>query len=123
MRLIISALIILSAWSLPAHAKTMRSWALGISPISAVLGGLNSAAYFKVNNYLALTLPLGISYDWVKRVANRRVTRQPFSAFGGIGAKFLVRQQGLKTGPFVESRLTLNYGQFGFQDYKLYDAN
>jgi hypothetical protein len=103
-------------------AKSERFMAFGISPISAILGGIDTVYQIKVNNLVALTFTAGASLDWIKLIG-QKITRIPLGFFSGIGTKLLLNRRGLKNSFFLEPHVDVHYYQLGFlEGQKLYDT-
>jgi hypothetical protein len=123
MKKIIITIVIAALCACSVLAKSERSMAIGIDPISAILGSVSVLYQVKLNNFLALTLPLDVGYDWLKKVgAGARLTRAPIHFSFGVGTKFLMKRQGFVHSFYLEPRIIANYSQFGFLGYKLYDS-
>lgn len=97
-----------------------RKFALSVEPLKAIHGSLASVFQYKINNLMALTVPVFVGTDWTStRVASTLtvINNQKYDANllfggGGIGLRFLLNDKGLNDGFFAEPRLTLHMHKF-----------
>lgn len=124
-RKLIFGFVLAMALAIPSYSQNdERSMSLSANVIAPILGGADLLYQLKLTNYLALTVPGHFYYLWPvatmlgvieKGTAEKiKQTKAPILAGGGLGARFLMAQAGLNDTFYLEPRVTLHYGQFGF---------
>ncbi len=125
MKRIALGFLLLAGLSLPLSAQDEeRTMSLSVSPIGAILGGADLLYQVKVTDFLAITIPANFYYHWLVATAIKMVakdnkdfssTKAPISYAGGVGAKFLLANEGISDSFYVEPRVVFGYEQFGMK--------
>jgi hypothetical protein len=102
-----------------------RSMAISVSPLAPIFGGISAMYQLKMTNFLSLTLPANFYYSWWKTSAAEflseksktrgDVTHMPLDISVGLGARFLLKNEGLNDTFYLEPRLMYGYEQFGYK--------
>ncbi len=110
------------AFSTSARSEE-RSMVISGSILAPIAGGLDIQYQYKLTDYLSITIPGYFYYNWIASAIIKNADKQhggfnqtiaPISAGGGVGARFLLANNGLNDTFYLEPRVKLNYGQFGF---------
>ncbi len=109
-------MISLSAFSESAE----RRFSLSAEPLKAIHGSLASVFQYKLNNYMALSVPVFVGTDWTSTrftstlevFANQIYSSSFLFGGGGVGLRFLLNNNGMNDGFFVEPRLALHAHKF-----------
>lgn len=123
MKKLVALLYLINCFAGSLHAQTDKTFSISASPISAILGSANLLFQAKLTNYLALTVPGNLGYLWmlptlldVAVKEKNTYNKAPIMAGGGLGARFLLANQGLNDTFYIEPRVTLDYFQFGLKN-------
>lgn len=119
-KLVCASILALNVGASAMAQTEERSMVLSLQPQQLVMGTLAATYQYKINNYLALTLPVFGGTNWgVPCMMN---TLSAFSGekyesslwFGGVGlgARFLLNNNGFNDGFFAEPRITAAYSTY-----------
>jgi hypothetical protein len=114
--------------AIPVRTQSNDRWmALAISPLPIIVGNLNINYQIKINDDLAITVPVKFGYSWYVRsffataFEDRTIknTVAPIILSVGGGVKFLLAASGFNDSFYLGPRLSLSYEQSGVFGQKM----
>lgn len=103
-----------------------RTMAISVSPLAVIGGGLDVMYQVKLTDYLSLTVPANVYYPWWLSLAMKSLgtvsagkveietTKTPIWWSAGLGARFLLANNGLNNTFYLEPRVSFGHAQLGY---------